>query len=120
MSCHFLGESEMNLTLFEISAAIVMLVVAIGLVLWIRSYMAAESERRMITMMKRVGLEPGNVARDDPRAEALMKEVRGRCQKCQSEDKCERWFAGEVEGENSFCPNARVFDLLKGTASPAA
>ena len=41
-----------------------------------------------------------------------MKEVRDRCRHCASEDYCERWLEGEVQGENQFCPNARVFRLL--------
>jgi hypothetical protein len=36
--------------------------------------------------------------------------VRARCRRCPVEDVCERWLAGELEGDNGFCPNANVFD----------
>ena len=32
---------------------------------------------------------------------------------CRSEDLCDGWLAGNVEGDNSFCPNARIFRVLK-------
>ncbi len=48
----------MKPTIFEIGAAAVMVAVSVALVVWIRRYMAAASERRMMSMMKRAGLDP--------------------------------------------------------------
>lgn len=103
----------MNMSMFQIGAAIVMVVLAFGLFIAIRQYMHAQSERRMTNMLERVGLDPaiassGNTA-------VIMKEIRQRCQSCATEDVCERWLAGEQIGENEFCPNARVFESLKRT-----
>lgn len=103
----------MNPTLFEISIAIVMVVVSIALLVWFRRYLAAASERRMTRMLKHAGLDPELAAHGD--AEAIIKEIRRRCGKCPSEALCERWLAGEEKGNNRFCPNVRVFDILKGT-----
>jgi hypothetical protein len=101
----------MNPTIFEIGAAAVMVAVSVALVVWIRRYMAAASERRMMSMMKRAGLDPEIGKHGD--TEAIIKEVR--CRRCQSEDLCERWLAREEKGGNIFCPNARVFDMLTRT-----
>jgi hypothetical protein len=102
----------MNPTLFEISVAIVLVAVSVALLVWIGRYMAAASERRLTRMLKRAGLDPEIATHGD--TEAIIKEIRRRCRKCASEALCERWLAGEEEGNNSFCPNARVFDVLRG------
>jgi hypothetical protein len=104
----------MNPTLFEISVAIVMVAVSVALLVWIVRYMAAASKRRMTRMLKRAGLDPELAAHGD--AEAIIKEIRRRCRRCPSEALCERWLAGEEKGDNSFCPNVRVFDILTGPA----
>ena len=108
----------MNPTPFEISVAILLLAVTVVLVMWIRRYMAAGSERRMMRMLARVGLDPEIAATGD--RETIITEVRRRCRKCQSEDLCERWLAGEETGENAFCPNAHVFDVLARTGQAAS
>jgi hypothetical protein len=103
----------MNPTLFEISVAIVMVAVSVALLVWILSYMAAASERRMTRMLRRAGLDPEIAKRGD--TEAIINEIRNRCLKCSSEALCERWLAGEEKGNNSFCPNVRVFEMLRET-----
>ncbi len=103
----------MNMSLFQIIAAAVMVGVAFTLFVAIRRYMAAASERRMMRMLERVGLDPAIVLSGD--TQATMKEIRQRCRSCTSEDVCERWLAGDEVGENVFCPNAKVFETLKRT-----
>lgn len=101
----------MNPTMFQIMIAVLMFGVSLVLAMWFREYLASASERRMLRMLRRVGLEPEIYTQRG--AEAIMKDVRRRCQKCQKEGLCERWLAEEIKGDNIFCPNARVFDLLK-------
>ena len=103
----------MNPEIFEIMIAVLMVAVSVIVVMWIREYMATASERRTMRMLMSVGLDPEIATRRD--TEAIMKEVRRRCQKCYKEGLCEKWLAGEVKGDNSFCPNARVFDHLQKT-----
>lgn len=100
----------MNATLTDISIAAVLLIVAAILVVWIRRYMAAGSERRMLRMLDRLGVDPAVAASGDKAA--IMAAVRSRCRQCQSEALCERWLAGQETGGNEFCPNAEVFEML--------
>ena len=101
----------MNSTLFQIGVAIAMVAVIFTLLAWFLKHWRARSERRLLGMLKRAGVDPEIATRGD--TEAIINDVRNRCQKCMSEDLCERWLAGEVEGENTFCPNARIFGILK-------
>ncbi len=97
--------------MFDISIAIILVAVAIAIVAWFLKYKAGTSERRMKEMLQRAGLDPEIATQVD--AESIIREVRRRCRRCQSEDFCERWLAGEEGGDNSFCPNAQVFEELK-------
>jgi len=108
----------MNPTLFEIGVAIFMLAVSIALVVWFFRYTAAASGRRMIHMLTHAGVNP-EVARQGDN-EAIMRDVRSRCLRCRSEDLCDRWLAGKVEGDNSFCPNAQIFRSLTRTTARIA
>jgi Family of unknown function (DUF6455) len=101
----------MNVSLFQFIAAIFMSGVAIGLIVLFRKYMAAASDRRLASMLQRVGVNPATASSGDN--EAIVKEIRQRCRSCASEDLCERWLAGDEAGENIFCPNVTVFDQLK-------
>ena len=101
----------MNPIWFELMVAVVLVVVAVSLANWYLGYKASRSEWRMFSMMQRVGLDPVDIETGDN--EATMKSVRRRCKHCQAEDLCERWLAGEVEGANTFCPNARTFTTMK-------
>ena len=100
----------MNPTMFEIGAAILMVAVGVALVVWYSKYLAAASRGRMLRMLTSAGVDP-EVARHGD-AETIMRDVRGRCERCRSEDLCDRWLAGTVEGDNSFCPNAAIFRML--------
>jgi hypothetical protein len=101
----------MNMSMFQIITAVVMVGVAFALFYAIRQYMIAQSERRMRTMLIKIGLDPVIASSGD--SETIMKEVRQRCRTCSTEDVCERWLAGEEAGENIFCPNAQVFESMK-------
>ena len=103
----------MNPTMFEISVAIIMVAVSIAIVVWFQGHLAAASGRRMMRMMTLVGLDPGIAEHGGPRTKTIMKIVRYRCRKCPAEDLCDRWIAGKVTGDNTFCPNARTFGFYK-------
>ena len=104
----------MNPTLLEIGVAISMVAVGVALVVWISRHLAAASGRRMMDMLACAGVN-SEVARHGD-AKAIIQDVRNRCLRCRSEDLCDRWLAGEVEGDDSFCPNAGIFRMLKRTA----
>jgi hypothetical protein len=108
----------MNPTLLEIGVALFMVAVSVALVVWFSRYMAAASGRRMMHMLTRAGVDP-EVARQGD-TEAIMKDVRSRCNRCRSEDLCDRWLAGKVEGDNGFCPNAQIFRMLTRTTGRIA
>ena len=101
----------MNPTLFEISVAALMVGVSFALVVWFWRDMAVASERRTMDMLAGAGV--GSIPPDDG---AIMQDVRKRCRRCPSEGLCERWLAGSVGGDNSFCPNAQIFRKLTATA----
>lgn len=107
----------MTVSFMQIIAAVAMMGAAVALVLGYRKYLAANSERRMRSMLESVGLDPAIAAGGE--IPTIMKEVRQRCQSCGSEDVCERWLAGDKEDDNAFCPNAKVFEIL-GKYSRAA
>ncbi len=105
--------------MFEINVAIVMVAVTVVLFVWFQRSQAAASAIRRMRMMTHVGLEPGFVTHGDPQTEAIMKEVRSRCGRCRLEDYCDRWCAGNVKGDNAFCPNARILRDLARTSGRA-
>jgi len=98
----------MDTTLSSIGTAILFLAIAAALVVWFRNKLATGSLSRMNRMMASIGLNSDKIAQSDTGLD--MKAVRTRCRMCPSEDLCERWLAGEVEGDNGFCPNAKEFD----------
>jgi hypothetical protein len=102
--------------MFEINVAIVMVAVTVALLVWFQGSLAAISARRTMGMMTRVGLDPGIAALGAPRTKAIMKEARHRCGRCPREDFCDRWLAGKVEGNNTFCLNAQTFRILAATS----
>ena len=108
----------MDSTLYEIGAAMLMVAVIVALIVWFFRYQATVSARRMMEMLTRAGVDP-EVARQG-NVEAIMQDVRSRCQNCRSEALCDRWLAGKVEGDNSFCPNAQIFHMLKKTTGRIA
>ena len=108
----------MNPTLFESGVATVMVAVSIGLVMWFARDTAAASGRRMMRMLASAGLTPDVATHSD--IEAVIQDVRRRCRGCRSEDLCDRWLAGKVEGDNGFCPNAQIFRSLARTSGRIA
>lgn len=105
----------MSNTMIQAFVAVSMVGVALILVFGVRAYMAAASQRRMTSMLERVGIDPVIAANGD--STQIIKEIRRRCKTCTTEDVCERWLAGEVKGDNEFCPNATVFATLRETAA---
>ncbi len=97
---------------YETIAAL-MLVVIVTLVGWFYLTKKDASTRRRMRMIKRLGIDMDGGEFDHLQAMALMKDVRRRCDKCPSEALCERWLAGEVEGDNQFCPNAEVLKAIR-------
>lgn len=93
--------------LIGIAAIIVAIVLAVGF----RKYLAAGSERRMRRMLAEVGLDPELAEGGD--IPTIMKDVRYRCRRCPVESVCEGWLDGDVDGNNEFCPNHKVFEILK-------
>jgi hypothetical protein len=101
----------MNPTLFEISVAAVMVAVSVGLLLWFWRDLGEASERRTMDMLAGAGVHSV-----PPANEYIMQDARKRCRRCPSEGLCERWLAGSVDGDNSFCPNAQIFRKLANAA----
>jgi hypothetical protein len=108
----------MNPTLFEIGVAIFMVAVSVGLIVWFFRSMAAASRRRLMHMLTRAGVAPEVAKHGD--TEAIIQDVRRRCLRCRSEGLCDRWLAGKVEGDHSFCPNAQIFRTLTRTTARVA
>ena len=107
----------MDVTLTQLIAAIVMVGLGLALVIGYRAYLNRNSERRMLSMIDSLGLDTDIASNEE--LGTLMVEVRQRCRGCTAEDVCERWLRGDEEGDNAFCPNARVFEILdkyKGVA----
>lgn len=104
----------MDFSGFQLFAAAAMAILVIALVVVYRSYLVASSERRMRRMLISVGLDPALANRQT--ADDLMAEVRRRCRQCNAESVCERWLDGVESGGNGFCPNAAIFDALKGAS----
>lgn len=102
----------MDPSIIKIEIAVLMVAASIGLFVWLQGSMTAASIGRMMRMIARIGLDPGRLTRRDRQTVNLMKDVRQRCARCPREDRCERWLAGDLEGGNAFCPNARVFEEL--------
>ena len=64
--------------------------------------MNAASERRMVGMLERVGLDPAIAEISDPDTivefsiKAVMEEIRQRCRACPNVNVCERWLATKI------------------------
>ena len=107
----------MDIPFGQFIAAIAMAGIAVAIFFGFRRYLAANSERRMQAMLESVGLDP-NLATSGE-IPTIMKEVRQRCSHCAAESVCERWLEGNEEGDNAFCPNAKVFEVLKKYSAAA-
>ncbi|HEX9812716.1 MAG TPA: DUF6455 family protein [Burkholderiales bacterium] len=106
----------MSPTFLDIGAAVVLLAVVGALFAWFARNFGVTSDRRMMRMLVRAGVDPAIVAQGEK--QAIIEDIRRRCRKCQAEDLCERWLAEKVAGDNGFCPNARILNALT-TGHPA-
>ena len=106
----------MNSITSDIFLAVIMVVTAVFLIAWFLRYKAGASERRLQEMLERCGVNPELIATGD--TQAIIREVRRQCRKCQTEAVCERWLVGIETGDNSFCPNARTIELLAKSSQP--
>ena len=107
----------MEYTTTQVIGATLMVIVVVGLIVAWRNYQTRNSARRRAAMLESLGLDPALATSGD--MPAIMSEVRKRCEHCQSEALCERWLRGEEPGGNEFCPNARVFEILRKYSTPA-
>ena len=107
----------MNESVFQVVAAMAMLGIAAAMIFGFRRYLAVNSERRMRAMLEAVGLDPEIAMSGE--IPTIMREVRQRCRSCAIESVCERWLQGEKNDGNDFCPNARVFDILRNHSHAA-
>lgn len=101
----------MNMTVTQFLAGLLVTGVALALFFGYRRYLQMNSERRMRSMLEAVGLDP-KIA-DIRGIKTIMSEVRQRCSACKSEDVCERWLRSADKGDSDFCPNAKVFEVLR-------
>lgn len=101
----------MDPTILDILIAIFVVTISVVAVVWFPRYKVATSEKRIIRMLARYGVDPDIIKHSG----AIIKNVHRRCRKCQVKTLCERWLDGDVEGENTFCPNAQLFNTLKRT-----
>jgi hypothetical protein len=93
----------------EVSIAVTLVAAIVVLFVWLRANLAAATAGRMEAMMTRVGVGPGIALQDRLRNDDVLRTVRDRCVRCPSEDLCDRWIAGTVEGDNAFCRKAATF-----------
>ena len=110
----------MENTSIDFFIAIVLATAAVTFVIWYLGYKRWSSRERMRTMLTQAGVNP-EVIRDGDHEE-IMKAVTKRCRKCEAEDVCERWLAGNYKEDNLFCPNAQIFRSLASeqkTPAPA-
>lgn len=105
----------MNPTLFEIGVAVCMVTVIAALVVLFARSLAEASAGRTLLMLAHAGVDPELARHAD--TDPGMRDVRRRCRGCRSEDLCDRWLAGNVGGDNSFCPNAQIMRKLATTAA---
>ena len=104
----------MNTTLSDVGTAILLVFVATALFVWFCKQLEAASRSRLRRMMAHYGLDPDKLANSDAGTGLDMHAVRSRCRRCPVENVCKRWLAGEIAGDNSFCPNAKLFaDAVK-------
>ncbi len=95
----------------QIVAAVGMTIVVVMLIFTYGRYLAVSSERRMLTMLDSIGLDPDIASNSE--LESIMSDVRKRCKSCTTEDVCERWLTCNEKRDNDFCPNSKVFEALK-------
>lgn len=101
----------MTVSSTQLLFSVVTIAVAIAMAIGFWRYLVAGSERRMRRMLTAVGLDADLAEGHD--IPTIMKEVRYRCRHCPVESVCEGWLDNEADNDNEFCPNHRVFEILK-------
>jgi hypothetical protein len=101
----------MELPLVQVIAAIMMVIVALAFFLGFRLYLVANSERRMLTMLESIGIDPEIATSGE--IPTILKQARQRCRSCAVEAVCDRWLQKNEGDDNSFCPNAKAFEAFK-------
>lgn len=109
----------MNSTNLDIIIALSMIAMNAVLIIWFLKNLASISKTRMAHMMQRIGLGSEIISLDDFRIRKDIKDMRSRCLRCSCDNYCDRWLAGEVTGENTFCANAPAFKRWPQTQSLA-
>lgn len=99
----------MNTTFSDIGTAILLVFAATALFVWFYNQLEAASSSRLRRMMAHYGLDPDKLANSDAGTGLDMHAVRSRCRRCPVENVCERWLAGQIAGDNVFCPIAKIF-----------
>lgn len=95
----------------QIAIAVILVIAAIYLAISFIAYKRAKSRKRTLRMLISQGVNPEVLNSGDK--QAIAQEIRKRCSRCQAEDVCEHWLKHPEQGDNSFCPNAAVFNELK-------
>jgi MFS family permease len=123
-ACGFVGSSTMALSSnftgsykYGFLVWVVVILTAFGLVVFPRNFQQ-KPVTRMVRMMSRFGLDTQIITQGSTRAKTIMEEAQTRCDRCNCEDQCELWLQGKVGGENTFCPNASIFDTLAKVWTP--
>lgn len=94
------------MAMLELLIGALMLTIVIALSLTYFNYLHTLSAHRQQRMMQHIGVDPSKI-------QGFEAVLRTRCRSCPAEALCERWLAGEVEGDNLFCPNAPTFRRSK-------
>lgn len=96
--------------ILDLALATLMVAVAFRLIVAFWRYHVVQARSRLYRMMVRVGarVHPS----DDATIGAIRSEMYHRCRRCRAEAKCERWLAGREEGDNAFCPNVSLLQVL--------
>jgi hypothetical protein len=105
----------MTMDLTQIGLTVVVMGVAVAIIVWHLSNVAAASAasaRRMMGMMKHFGMDPRAVMNGDRQAKAIGNDLKRLCSRCRRRGLCDMWLAGEVKGSSTFCPNAEAFRIL--------
>ena len=97
------------MTFSDIGADILLVVVTAALFVGYYRKVEAASRSRLRRMMASFALDLDNVGHSVSETSLDMHTVRSRCRRCPVENLCERWLAGEIAGDNSFCLNAKIF-----------
>ena len=75
----------------------------------LRRRQSTATESRMERMMVSCGIDEARAASEDQSLNIDFDAARIRCLNCPVTYLCDRWLDGEAVANNSFCPNAWIF-----------